>query len=656
MSRSIVVLTGIFWALFLAPGLALGLGWLPGLPRARALAGPPEGAGLLARVAYGYAASFLLLSPLSLLGYATSAPLWLFSAGLCGVIGWGLVGLVWHGRVQAGQRLLAFVRREPPVPYLILLGLLWLQGRIGGWLDGDATFHLGRVRVLLEHGFTNRDIYLADYHFQHAYHSNLLFPVYASLAQLTRQDPLVTWVHSEMWAKLLVAAGHYVLALSLTKQRSVAYLLAIGIVTLNAGETYTLYPNTLCVGWLLPVLLGLGLSCVSGETRRARSVGVPIGGLMFVLVQVHGLYAIYAGLILGPWLVGSLLWPRAGRGRWVSGAALVGLALAVPFLLVSRFGFRTDVALVTAPEDAEPAEVQPAPRAGITSAAPTRVAVPDALAAGGGHLEKVLDAAESGRLIFKAEHMGGRQTVTFGCLALALAIGLYRTRRLPLIAALTAALWLMAILFTELGATWGAKLLQGPFIVARLSTVLTSLLVFGVCAVLAWPLARLQRGRGIALSLLCVGVTWAASKQLGHAPVSFREHVQTALAPETERRGLLQRMIARRALLAAHIPAGTTVLTTARFARQVVMLRDCYVLAADRGHTGIVGIDKRRRDLAFLNAAQVPWEERARLLAHYQLRYVTFESRWRRRYAWAREHGTLLGSAAGQDVIELRLP
>jgi len=83
------------------------------------------------------------------------------------------------------------------------------------------------------------------------------------------------------------------------------------------------------------------------------------------------------------------------------------------------------------------------------------------------------------------------------------------------------------------------------------------------------------------------------------------------------------------------------------------MLCDCYVLAADRGHTGILGIDKRRRDLNFLNSTGAAWEQRAQLIKYYGVRLVTFERRWQRRYSWAYQHGKLLGSAAGQDVIEL---
>jgi hypothetical protein len=86
------------------------------------------------------------------------------------------------------------------------------------------------------------------------------------------------------------------------------------------------------------------------------------------------------------------------------------------------------------------------------------------------------------------------------------------------------------------------------------------------------------------------------------------------------------------------------------------MLCDCYVLAADRGHTHVSGIDKRRRDVTFMNSSDAPWDQRVRMIKHYGVTLVTFERRWQRRYQWAYQHGRLLGSGAGQDLVALELP
>ncbi|HEX4351279.1 MAG TPA: hypothetical protein VHZ95_00170, partial [Polyangiales bacterium] len=239
--------------------------------------------------------------------------------------------------------------------------------------------------------------------------------------------------------------------------------------------------------------------------------------------------------------------------------------------------------------------------------------------------------------------------IALGFAALVLAIALRRERRLPIALVLAVALLMAATLFTVTGASAALRLLRTPFVVARLSTVLSMLLFFGIAA----SLAALTRSRRAIEALLSLAVVALASRVLGQAPIPFDEHVGDALAAHAQRHALLDQLEARRQMLARSVPSGTIVLTTARFARQLVMLRDCYVLAADRGHTGVPGIDRRRRDLFILNAADTSWSQRERLIARYDLHLVTFEQRWERRYRWAFEHGHLRDRAAGLDVVEL---
>jgi hypothetical protein len=251
------------------------------------------------------------------------------------------------------------------------------------------------------------------------------------------------------------------------------------------------------------------------------------------------------------------------------------------------------------------------------------------------------------------ERIGGWPFVLGGFACCVLAIALYRGRRLPLIGATLACAWISCILFVVPIATLAASLLQGAFVVARLSTILTSFIVAAACAILAWPLARLQRGQALALAALSLGVCAVAAWLPAHAPESFQAHVKRALAPEAERYAQITKLSGRRDVLRAHIPAGSTVLTTAYFARQVVMLCDCYVLAADRGHSHVLGIDQRRRDLAFLNEAGSDWPTRARLLRFYNIDLVVFERRWRQRYAWAYQHGERVGGDAGIEIVRV---
>jgi hypothetical protein len=638
-----VVLTCTFWALFFVPGYAL----------VRRLRLVPQKAGVLYTLGAGYAASLCLASPLSLLCYGIGAPLWVWS-GACGL---GVVAGLWVLISQRAYRALwPSLRTEPPLAVALLLGLLWLQGRHGGWLDGDATFHVGRMRVLLQHGFTNRDIYLSEYHFQHVYHSNLLFPVYASAAQWTHQTLLCTWFWTEPWAKLMVAAGHYVFAYALLRQRLAAWLTALTVVIANAGETYTLYPNTLCVGFLLPMLLGLGLSMAARRSGGLRSIA-QLAGLSALLAQIHALYAVYAALLLAPvWLVALALGSSA-RERWFVASLLASLSVATPFVVVSAHGFRSERAITSAPDQSD-AEPPPTTIAGVVPSDQPPAFEPVALAAGGGHLEKVLELVANDELVFNARRMGGRSVVLFGFFALALAWLVCRQRRWAIASALFVALALAAVLFTTLGTSLALRVLRSPFVVARMSTLLSTLLIFGVCAsvsglVASW-VSWAPRAHVWLPSLAIMLLAAASTQLLGQAPTTFGEHVAAALRPSAERHARLDMLQARQALLEASVPRGSTVLATARFARQVVMLHDCYVLVADRGHTGIVGIDKRRRDAMLLNDQGTAWAARAALVRFYRLTLVVFEHRWQRRYRWAAEHGQVVASAAGLDVVSLR--
>ncbi|HKU39158.1 MAG TPA: hypothetical protein VJR89_13450, partial [Polyangiales bacterium] len=425
---SLVLLTDLFWLCLCLPGYALLRRVWPAVHEA----------GLLAVIAWSAFASFLLLSPASLAGYALGAPLGAFSAVVAVAVVASVVVLV---RARAHVEWLACLRREQSAGWLLLAGLLWLQARVGAYFDGDATFHLGRVRVLLQHGFTNRDIYLSDYYFQHIYHSNLLYPIYASASQLTGHTYLEVWFYSQAWAKLLVAAGHYALGWSATRRRSVAWLLALVVITANAGETYTTYPNTLAVGWLLPLLLAAGWSLLTPDPPPRQALAVAATSL--VLAQVHALYAVYAGLALGPGLVAALLWPRSSARRGPIVGALAGLLCAAPFLLISQYAFKPTLpnaqpsapAAPSAQPQAAPAPPPPPSQRSVGDIAADvnkgKPASPTpAVAAGGGHLEKGLELdTATGKVWFDPDKMGGKTFVTLGFASFALGlIGAFRRR------------------------------------------------------------------------------------------------------------------------------------------------------------------------------------------------------------------------------------
>ncbi|HEX7477894.1 MAG TPA: hypothetical protein VF331_08810 [Polyangiales bacterium] len=630
-----MALTQIFWALLALPGYALLRRFWPAVREG----GPLYVLGL------AYVASFALLSPVSIASYALGLPLWVFSAACVLAVTGALVSLVSD---RADRDLLTLLRQESIWPWLLLGTHLLLQARVGGFLLGDAHTHLGHIRYLLDHGFSNRDIYLADYHFHHIYHTNLLYALYASLAQLTHQSYLDTWFWTQAWAKLLVAAGCYALGYTLSKQRWVGWLSALVVITTNAGESYTLYPNTLAVGWLLPTALGLGLSTLVDRSERTRLL-IGLGTASYLLGQIHSLYAVYLGLLLAPvFLATAALGLLQGERRGWAAVALVALLAGAPFTLISKYAFLPPASrgAATAPLLAAPAPVQAPPDWAVHSRSA-------AVRAGGGHLEKQLRLSPTGQYVLPPEYMGGSWFVALGWLAL---LGLGWSQRARLACWLGAALAALVIsvgLFVPSACMLLLRLLQEPFAVARLSTVLSTLLLIALCAATLLLAQRSPKPR-LAQALLAAAALAAATQLPGQSPKTFREHLGLALAPLPQRRATLEMMQARRELLARTIPSGATVLAPATMARQLVMVCDCFVIAADRGHTHVPDIAERRADLKVLTAPATAWPTRQALLARYGVRQVAYPRNRGRDYAWTREHGRVLGSAGGYEVAELR--
>jgi hypothetical protein len=77
-----------------------------------------------------------------------------------------------------------------------------------------------------------------------------------------------------------------------------AWLLALSVITADAGETYTTYPNTVAVGWLLPMQLSAAFALL-GRVSRPRFALV-VEGCSLVMAQVHELYAMYERITITP--------------------------------------------------------------------------------------------------------------------------------------------------------------------------------------------------------------------------------------------------------------------------------------------------------------------------------------------------------------------
>jgi hypothetical protein len=135
-----------------------------------------------------------------------------------------------------------------------------------------------------------------------------------------------------------------------------AWVVALLSIGQRAPVTFMLYPNKIAMYWLVAMMLGFAVQAV--QARRGWPVALKLGAGSFVLGQIHGLYAIFAGLVTGPALC-LLLLLRLVRDRRRSLAVLGCLAAlwaGAPFVIASKVLTRTGVSQTpVADDDSRPA-------------------------------------------------------------------------------------------------------------------------------------------------------------------------------------------------------------------------------------------------------------------------------------------------------------
>jgi len=195
-----------------------------------------------------------------------------------------------------------------------------------------------RLRSLIDHGLNNWDPLISGHNFIRSYHTNLYHAVLASCAQLTGQETYMVWGRALPWAKLMNAAGAYFLTQVTFRHRPAAWIAATFVVGQLFAMIFLTYPNQLAPYYISSYALGFFVLCWRSQ-RDFKPVWM-LALSVWVVAQVHGLYAVFLILALAPiLLVRSVV--RLLRGGWstfrVQVAALTALAAAVPFLLVSKY-------------------------------------------------------------------------------------------------------------------------------------------------------------------------------------------------------------------------------------------------------------------------------------------------------------------------------
>ncbi|MCC6972191.1 MAG: hypothetical protein IT434_18415, partial [Phycisphaerales bacterium] len=568
----------LFWVALLLPGYAV----------ARLIDEDDAECGLLGLIGLSYFWACALLAPVSILCYVLQLPVAVFSVACLVAIVGGII--VIHRR-----------KWWKPIRMLLIAGVAFELAivavdvacslRRGSFLSGDAEMHVGRIRFLLTHGFSNQGPYLNIPTFFRLYHTNLQHALYAACSQVTATDYLDVWYVSLAWAKLVVAGGVNYLAWRVLGSKQAAWLPTLFGLATNAPVPYITYPNQLAPLWLLPLGLGVAMEFLHGRVRP----GVPwkLAAISFVIGQTHGLYAVFLGMVLAPIFAVVIIARMVRREAtgWARWACLAALLAGAPFLLVTRYW--GDVT----PPDADA-------RNQITRDVREQ--------------NESFHTLPHDRVVLKAEKLfADHPAIRLGFIVAGL-VGLYalgrRREALALggIVAVVLALLLVPILCTLL-----IKILGERWIALRLLTVLISVLAISAGGAIALAVERLKPRWWVRVPVACGVIALAIGPIWNRAEYSWREYVQDTLKPAEERHAWLRYLRRQRAFLVENVDPGSIVLAHPRDGRMVVMLCNCYVVLPDRAAGMSPSIPLRRADLMMMLDPNTPWPERRDMLRHY---------------------------------------
>ena len=313
---------------------------------------PDSGLGLYLKLAL---ATLAVLAPGSLVARALGRP------SMSGTVAWSLAGIfaagaivfAVHGSLDLALGLYAaigagalavvlgrrhWVRRRRPTG-AILLGLLLgaLLWHVAGTLDGDALFHLARVRKLL--AFDDLHLRTLDEFKDGGLHPGYAFPLWhlllAFVARLGGVDAGRAVLHEASLLCPVAFAVVYESGKAVFRNRSAAFATLLATVALLAlagghGGSYVhlALPATAARQLLVPVVIALFFWFVRHPTR-AGGATLAAGGLGLALV--HPTYAVYTLIPLAGYVAARALLVRGEVGRGVAGL----VALLVPAAAVS---------------------------------------------------------------------------------------------------------------------------------------------------------------------------------------------------------------------------------------------------------------------------------------------------------------------------------
>jgi hypothetical protein len=593
----------LFWLMLALPGYALlrryARSWLEGGP--------------LAGFTLSCLATFVLLTPVSVAGYALRWPLWVLTASVCLAV---LAAALHLARTASW-------RAPRPRPSLVAVAAgsivvadAFIGLRYGSYLYGDGVYHIGRVRMLLEHGFNNLDPMVAG-KFDAIYHGNLYHALIAAAAQLTGLPAAHAWAFALFWAKLATAGAIYHLTWIVLRERAFAWTAAAMFAVYMAPLTARAYPNSLSIYCLVPLAVAFAVQAVIGEDRWRAAAG--LGGAVLVTAQVHGLYYVFICILVGPTLLVALVRTRAQRlpgGRELT-AALLALLLGLPWL-ATTVSQRAAARSVRPASAAPPIADQREPGAGEGMAVAVAPDDPERAA--------TFVRLSSGKIMlnpsrFWSQHSAEPQ------LLLALGLGFFTRRRRVLLAIGGPLLVLLVTLYVPPLCTALADAAGAPWIVRRLSVAFHALWFAIVPGTLLLWISERCATRWLEPVALALGVAYGHTQGVDNKPWTreryFASAFDSAPARDLERHAQLRKLFARA------IPRGATVLSRLTDSPLLTMDCGCYPLAITygRGTRGVSDMAERRAAAALLLWRGPEADLRARLAV---LRQYNVTAMWLR--------------------------
>ena len=629
----------LFWLALALPGFAL----LWQLDR-EALRG-----GFLFGLGRSYLASFMLLTPSSVLGYTLQLPLWTLS-------GTYLVCLGVAGAALLRDRSWVHTLRRPSalaaVGGIWLCFDMWLGLRAGTHVQGDAGYHIARVRLLVDAGLCNWDPLVAAPTFDPIYHTNLYHALIASSAQLTGQDAGTAWIATWPFAKLLTAAGAYQLARVVIGERWHGWLSAITTSVFLSSYSVVPFPNTLAPVAILPMALAAGVSALCTPRSLRPACWVAAGSV--TLAELHALNALFLGLVLVPSLV--LLWlvylVRRRPGKRYLAAAILACGASLPWLIVPALPrlspWLSQAQLLSSRASAQPAAAEPA--APEAKPQENKEAEP-----GKAYKAERFRRLPNGQSMFEPTQLFGQHDRNLlGLLLLAATLALAPHAELWAFCALLAVtcLWLLvpalcSLLLAVTGPPWAA---------ARLAQIValafTTLVPAAPCSLLD-RLPLRSWGRQCAWLFAGALAAWVGFGQgVNHADWTRAQLVANARDFKAEQNKLA--IEARVRLLAGHIPRGENVMAHTRWDYGLPMHCRCFAVALGpgRGWHGMPYMPERRNDVDEFFSDKTSGPRRLELMQRYATQHVYTSLRLARMIMKSLpEHAQILASTNQGTVL-----